>query len=97
MCKHYEPDTKISYTTITDKLESIGGEIGNYLANHKQEIIEYALDKNEDAIYICNYFKSFQKNLYKKLDEIASKDSHFQNALNILEESRDKKDGRTVY
>ena len=82
---------------IKDRLKLTGGKIGNYLADHKQEIIEMALNKNEDAIYTCNYFKSFQKDLYKRLDEIASKDSHFQNALNNLEESRNKKDGRTVY
>ena len=99
ICEYLQnkPDQINRFGTISDKLKSTGGAIGNYLNGHKKEIIEMALSKNEDAIYICNYFKSFQKNLYKKLDEIASKDSHFQNALNILEESRDKKDGRTVY
>ena len=96
--RKYYPQGKIkNYQAISDKLKSTGGAMCNYLHDHKQEIIEMALSKNKDAISICKYIQAFQKDLYKKLDEIASKDSHFQNALNILEESRDKKDGRTVY
>ena len=84
------------FRRIEYKLKTTGSKMGNYLAYNKKEIIELALQENEEAKFICNYFKVFQKDLYKRLDELANDNSHFQNAKNILEESRDKKDGRTI-
>ena len=89
--EHYPQDKIISYRTISAKLESTGSAIGNYLKIHKKEITEMALNKNEDAIYICNYFKSFQKDLYKRLDEIASNDSHFQKVKESIENKMEVK------
>ena len=90
------PNKITNYHNISDRIQMKGGKIGKYLDSHKKEIIELALQENEEAKFICNYFKVFQKDLYKRLDELANDNSHFQNAKNILEESRDKKDGRTI-
>ena len=84
------------FRRIEYKLKTTGSKMGNYLAYNKKEIIELALQENEEAKFICHYFKVFQKDLYKRLDELDNDNSHFQNAKNILEESRDKKDGRTI-
>ena len=89
--EYYPQDKIISYITISAKLESTGGEIRNYLRYNKQEIVELALNKNEDAIYICDYFKSFQKDLYKRMDEIASNDSHFQKVKESIENKMEVK------
>ena len=86
-----------SYRTIKDELKTTGGQIGNYLLAHKKEIIELAINGNSDALYICNYFKSFQKMLYKKIDEIANADSHFQNVVDNLEKGKENIDGRKLH
>ena len=86
-----------SYRTIKDELKTTGGQIGNYLLAHKKEIIELAINGNSDALYICNYFKSFQKMLYKKIDEIANADSHFQNVVDNLEKGKENIDGRELH
>ena len=86
-----------SYSTITDTLKTTRGQIGNYLTAHKEEIIELAINGNSDALYICNYFKSFQKILYKKIDEIANADSHFQNVVDNLEKGKENIDGRELH
>ena len=86
-----------SYATIADRLKTTGGQIGNYLYGHKKEIIELAIIGNSDALYICNYFKSFQKMLYKKIDEIANADSHFQNVVDNLEKGKENIDGRKLH
>ena len=86
-----------SYATIADRLKTTGGQIGIYLYGHKKEIIELAIIGNSDALYICNYFKSFQKMLYKKIDEIANADSHFQNVVDNLEKGKENIDGRKLH
>ena len=86
-----QPDKIISFQRIKDRLNLTGGKIGNYLTFHKNGIIEMALNKNEDAIYICDYFKSFQKDLYKRMDEIASNDSHFQKVKESIENKMEVK------
>ena len=43
------------YQRISDKMQTTGGKIGNYLSVHKEEIIKMS-DKNSDAKYICDYF-----------------------------------------
>ena len=86
-----------SYQKTTDTLKTTGGQIGNYLLAHKKEIIELAINGNSDALYICNYFKSFQKMLYKKIDEIANADSHFQNVVDNLEKGKENIDGRELH
>ena len=86
-----------SYQKTTDTLKTTGGQIENYLFAHKKEIIELAINGNSDALYICNYFKSFQKALYKKIDEIANADSHFQNVVDNLEKGKENIDGRELH
>ena len=86
-----------SCTTITDTLKTTGVQIGYYLRYYKDEIIELAINGNSDALYICNYFKSFQKMLYKKIDEIANADSHFQNVVDNLEKGKENIDGRELH
>ncbi len=86
-----QPDKITNYSAISDKLNLTDGKIGIYLSKNKQEIIEMALNKNEDAIYICDYFKSFQKDLYKRMDEIASNDSHFQKVKESIENKMEVK------
>ena len=86
-----------SYATIKDRLKTTGGQIGKYLQVWKKEIIELAINGNSDALYICNYFKSFQKMLYKKIDEIANADSHFQNVVDNLEKGKENIDGRKLH
>ena len=91
--------------------EDVLKEINEYLHNQtikitnfgaikdlwKKEIIELAINGNSDALYICNYFKSFQKMLYKKIDEIANADSHFQNVVDNLEKGKENIDGRELH
>ena len=89
--KHYPQGEIKNYQAISDMLESIGGEIGNYLAKHKLEIIEMALNKNEDAISICTRIRVFKKDLYKRLDEIASNDSYFQKVKESIENKMEVK------
>ena len=89
--KHYPQGEIKNYQAISDMLESIGGEIGNYLAKHKLEIIEMALNKNEDAISICKRIRVFKKDLYKRLDEIASNDSYFQKVKESIENKMEVK------
>ena len=55
-----------NYAKIKEILETTRGQIGYYLSDHKDEIINLAINGNSDALYICNYFKSFQKILYKE-------------------------------
>ena len=86
-----QPDKITNYSAISDKLNLTDGKIGIYLSKNKQEIIEMALNKNEDAIYICDYFKSFKKDLYKRMDEIASNDSHFQKVKESIENKMEVK------
>ena len=86
-----------SYQKITDTLKTTGGQIGNYLLVHKKEIMELAINGNSDALCICDYFKSFQKMLYKKIDEIANADSHFQNVVDNLEKGKENIDGRELH
>ena len=86
-----------SCTTITDTLKTTGVQIGYYLRYYKDEIIELAINGNSDALYICNYFKLFQKMLYKKIDEIANADSHFQNVVDNLEKGKENIDGRELH
>ena len=86
-----------NYTRIKDELKTTSGQIGCYLRYYKDEIIELALNGNSDALYICNYFKSFQKMLYKKIDEIANADSHFQNVVDNLEKCKENIDGRKLH
>ena len=92
-----EKEKITSYATITDRLKTTRGQIGNYLHVHKKEIIELAINGNSDAVYVCNYFKSFQKMLYKKIDEIANADSHFQNVVDNLEKGKENIDGRELH
>ena len=89
--EHYSQGEIKSYHTISDKLESTGGAIGNYLSHNKQKIIEMALHKNEDAISICNHIPTFKKDLYKRMDEIASNDSHFQKVKESIENKMEVK------
>ena len=86
-----------NFGAIKDRLKTTGGQIGNYLYLWKKEIIELAINGNSDALYICNYFKSFQKMLYKKIDEIANADSHFQNVVDNLEKGKENIDGRELH
>ena len=86
-----------NYAKIKEILETTRGQIGYYLSDHKDEIINLAINGNSDALYICNYFKSFQKSLYKKMDEIANVDSHFQNVVNHLEKDKNNSDGRKLH
>ena len=44
-----------NYRKISDKTQTTGSMIGNYLYKHKEKIKEIS-DKNSDAKYICNYF-----------------------------------------
>ena len=86
-----------NYAKIKEILETTRGQIGYYLSDHKDEIINLAINGNSDALYICNYFKSFQKILYKKIDEIANADSHFQNVVDNLEKGKENIDGRKLH
>ena len=94
---HNQTEEITNYKKITDRLKTTGGQIGNYLYDHKKEIIELAINGNSDAVYVCNYFKSFQKMLYKKIDEIANADSHFQNVVDNLEKGKENIDGRKLH
>ncbi len=49
-----------SYQRIDDKVQTTGGNIGNYLRIHKEEIIKMS-DENGDAKYICDYFGWLEK------------------------------------
>ena len=50
-----------SYTIIPDKLQTTGGKIGWYLFHNKEKIKILSNEKNDDAKYICNYFKWFEE------------------------------------
>ena len=43
------------YQRISDRMQTTGGKIGNYLRTHKEEIINMS-DENSEAKYICEYF-----------------------------------------
>ena len=44
-----------NFRKISDRMQTTGGKIGNYLFNNKKEIIQ-ASKENCDAKYICEYF-----------------------------------------
>ena len=50
-----EHPEETNYSKISDKMQTTGGKIGNYLSKNKEKIIEKS-DENSDAEYICDYF-----------------------------------------
>ena len=58
------------YQRISDRMQTTGGKIGNYLPTHKEEIIEKSYE-NSDAKYICEYFNwvMYSDSEYNPLDD----------------------------
>ena len=82
--EQHKEDKITSYSTISDRLESTGGTIGNYLSRNKQKIIELAEQGRIYAAYICKYFK------WKSFDE-ASQEFDSQSEFNKqVEKVKDK-------
>lgn len=65
-----QDDKKItSYQNINYQLRTRNCSVSSYLAHHKKEIIELAINGNNDAKFVCNYFVSFQKKYYEMYKE----------------------------
>ena len=54
---------KTNYVMIPDRLQTTGGKIGNYLSINKEKIKILSDENNDDAKYICNYFKWLEENI----------------------------------
>lgn len=68
--KTMQDDKKITnYQKINYQLRTRSCSISSYLATHKKEIIKLAINGNNDAEFICNYFVSFQKKYYEMYKE----------------------------
>ena len=64
--KHLEEHPEeTNYSIISDKMQTTGGKIGNYLSKNKEAIIEKS-DENSDAKYICDYFSWLEKKATKE-------------------------------